>query len=404
MKMKQLMQRNYFTMTYGVDENAFPIAIDGHHGRSNNATDLVVDYHVADLIHFVERLECTQGTIFTLPERGPNAGKIVSIESNSYGFPDFYAATIKQLRWWIYYFGIGLPHHQLHPYVGYFMRTVRELGLSVPDEHPSGALYYVGTLAQDICCKFNQLVEAIRRVSSDIEVQDMRRKALRTANDNWQSLIQYEKQLFSWRSRLMVVRVDLMYLKQYTDPVSRVSYPMEIEPMMFLADMKRFREALQRHGIFEHLVGYALKLEHGIKKGFHTHGLFFFNGSRVQEDITRGRLIGEFWARDVTRGSGTYYNCNADAEAHYYFNGLGIVHDYDTTKRFGIQLAMEYLIKPDTAARCLLDGHRTCMMGLLPSSHVASGRPRNRAISQDHDEETHYNRRRLNWYGTRRSR
>jgi len=104
--------------------------------------------------------------------------------------------------------------------------------------------------------------------------------------------------LFERHSRLLVLRVDLAY----------TAFDM---PTIDYETARYHREQLCRafhtDSLFQHMVGYAWKLEWQPQKGFHYHWLFFFDGHQCREDITVAQRIGELWAGPITGRQGLYF-------------------------------------------------------------------------------------------------
>ncbi|MGR8018615.1 inovirus-type Gp2 protein [Burkholderia cenocepacia] len=86
-----------------------------------------------------------------------------------------------------------------------------------------------------------------------------------------------------------------------------------IDPGLAMAYRNRFFE--NQHGtdhwLFEHMVGYVLKMEVGGKRGAnHFHGLYLFDAKKAGDvDLLINGLMNR-WAT-VTNGSGESYNCHA---------------------------------------------------------------------------------------------
>lgn len=186
----------------------------------------------------------------------------------------------------------------------------------------------------------------------------------RSANKNYRELIKYEQRLFECYSRLLVVRLDLSYKKEFC----RVQQGVALQHRKWLFDNARSNK------IFEHMVGYVTKLEHGMGKGFHFHCVFFFDGAKVREDITLARRIGEYWETVVTRGEGGYYNCNY-AKEKYRQCGIGMVAHSNMEKREGLRLALVYLTKTDLYMKLKAEG-RALTKGVMSGAPSGRGRPR----------------------------
>jgi hypothetical protein len=190
----------------------------------------------------------------------------------------------------------------------------------------------------------------------------------RNSVNNYKRLCELMETLFECHSRLMVVRVDLGY-SEFDSPYIDYGTARYHREQLCLA--------FNTHSLFNHLLGYAWKLEWQPKKGFHYHFIFFFDGHQCQEDITQARLIGEMWAKAITGGQGLYYNCNLNAEQTYHNNALGCIDYHDFEKKRGLYWLAKYLTKIDECAAMLVEG-RAFQTSRKPASHDGPrrGRPR----------------------------
>lgn len=144
-------------------------------------------------------------------------------------------------------------------------------------------------------------------------------------------------------SKLMLVRVDLHYAKDYAkhaEPERRV-----------LDDWKTLRSAIAKRFVTSQL-GYFAKLEYGKDRSVHMHVLFLFNGRIVREDESIGRKICSIWVDEVTGGIGTAYNVNNPIKKAAYKNcGIGVFKDLDGATIAGFQAVANYLTKPEFLTR-----------------------------------------------------
>lgn len=210
----------------------------------------------------------------------------------------------------------------------------------------------------------NKVSDNLREKSRGVEFRRKLNSYHRSANKNYKELIRYEQALFDCYSRLLVVRVDLSYKKEFG----------KVEQKVALQHRKRLFDNARSNNIFEHMVGYVTKLEHGMEKGFHFHCLFFFDGSKVREDITLARRVGEYWQSVIAKGTGCYYNCNY-AKEKYRQCGIGMIAHTDTEKREGLRLALVYLAKTDLYMKLKAEG-RALTKGVMPGLPSGLGRPR----------------------------
>lgn len=211
----------------------------------------------------------------------------------------------------------------------------------------------------------NDCVGKIRQKAKSKQFQSSLKNYQRSSNKNYKELTEYVDALFERYSRLLVLRVDLGYQKQHSKTK--------------LAEAKQDREHLFRNTrsnkLFDGMVGYVWKLEHGPEKGFHYHMMFFFDGAKVREDGTLVKRIGRYWLDMITKGRGVYYNCNAD-KSRYKSCGIGMVDHRDSLMRDTLtSLAVPYLTKTDLYMKLQTIGRG---MGKMerPRQKDSRGRPR----------------------------
>jgi hypothetical protein len=131
-------------------------------------------------------------------------------------------------------------------------------------------------------------------------------------NRTYRAMCEYVDALFATHARLVVIRVDFSY-QQGAD----------VELDQLERDLKRFYDSTAYVPLFNHMVGHILKIEYGLEKGLHVHGLFFFDGSKRKgaSDWYLAQQIGEHWSVAIVGAHGLYWNCHDD-KAHYTRLGL----------------------------------------------------------------------------------
>ncbi|MNT77715.1 hypothetical protein D3C72_2168590 [compost metagenome] len=105
--------------------------------------------------------------------------------------------------------------------------------------------------------------------------------------------------------------------------------------------------------------------------------MFFLDGSKVREDVSWARTVGELWVERATEGQGVYYNCNR-TKSNYRACGIGMIEHSDREKRRNLQKAAIYLTKVEYYMRIATEGRaRTFGRGEMPKRvEKKRGRPR----------------------------
>lgn len=232
--------------------------------------------------------------------------------------------------------------------------------------YPPPSLLQVSTAneVRKLMVHLNNCVDQIRKAVKTKSFLAKLNSYQRSSNKNYKELTEYVDALFERYSRLLVLRVDLSYSKENSTTTQDQA--------------KRDRERLfgnaRSNRLFGDMVGHIWKLEHGPEKGFHYHMMFFFDGSKVREDITLSKRIGEYWTDVVTKGRGLYYNCNA-GKFVYKSCGIGMIEHADAKLRAGLCRAVFYLTKTDLYMKLKTEG-RGMGKGFYPVRKDSRGRPR----------------------------
>ena len=258
------------------------------------------------------------------------------------------------------------PIHDFTPYVKAFFECVQEY---------ADAYYSFRRLQRDPTEMMESLSSVIERIRSAVRGGAFKANInmhRRLSNKNYKSLLTYIDAIFEGCSRVLVLRVDLGYSKSIVHRDFREGLQFETVK----TQREKLLKLLRRKLPSKTLLGHAWKLEFGLSKGFHYHCMFFLDGSKVREDVSWARAVGELWER-TTEGQGVYYNCNR-AKSNYRACGIGMVEHSDREKRKNLQKAAIYLTKVEYYMRIATEGRaRTFGRGEMHKRAVKKrGRPR----------------------------
>lgn len=264
------------------------------------------------------------------------------------------------------------PYHRFDPRVEVFFRMLSHDPL-VKSCVKSGMQGLSQENAEMICEHLNHFVTEYRAELCSERFRLLTKRCARNADKISREVNRSVAMQFVRCSRILVVRVDLYYPSEDSE-VALTGVTVSADRLR--RDRSRFLRTLKRCKFSIHLLGYCWKLEYGLKKGFHYHWLFFFDGASVREDITIGRLIGQTW-EGIAGGAGLYWNCNAFKDK-YTDLGIGMVSHSDEKKRLGLCKAVAYLTKPDYHLYLKeQDVGRTFGKSIIKARpHSARGRPR----------------------------
>jgi hypothetical protein len=360
-----------------IDEFFFIEAAHDLESTQPDRTALDTAHHMIALMHLMKDLHNFRGTLFKIADESDDAwaGRIICPYHAQHKNYILFNEIINKIKLWNFQMSYQLPLHELNPMYNFFFEEAYRFGLYMPHWEFEMIFLGRGDLTAKMCTNLNLFVESLRSFDQNRPLCEAIKRFKRASHDNYLSATKYINALFAIHSRMMAIRVDLSYRKR--EQQSDTSYLANMHGSIdsFLSHRTKLLEQLQRHPLFKHLLGYLMKIEHGRVKGLHLHCLFLFNSSEVREHITIGTMIGRFWVNDITNGMGLFYNCNMHPK--YFYNGVGMVNNYDAHKRVGLDYAVTYMTKPDGIARLALGNTRIFIRGKMP--HVPAvklGRPR----------------------------
>ena len=151
---------------------------------------------------------------------------------------------------------------------------------------------------------------------------------------------EYCRSILNKCSRILVARVDLGYLQEYSSRIRVEDIYKDLDILL--------NRIQNKDGIFKHVIGYIWGVEQGGKsKGFHCHlAIIYDNAYRDGSAAYWGNEIIELW-RDITRDFGQGYNCwNRERIAKLRREnklGIGVIYRRDSTQVTNFIEAMQYL-------------------------------------------------------------
>lgn len=221
------------------------------------------------------------------------------------------------------------------PYLRLFQRACYDVG--VEDNPLAGIVSFDEETSQcrDHSDTLNRLAERIRQLTRERTYRRRRDDARYQQRQQSREMAEYVDLIVNRYATTLVVRVDLYY-RSVAQARLRVEH--------VFADLQRLIRSRERNPIFEHETGYICRVEQGERRGYHIHAAFFFNGAMVRGDIFKAQQIGALWEQ-ITRGKGSYHNCNQDKAQYGDECGIGMIHRRDDQARGNVHQAMSYLVK-----------------------------------------------------------
>ena len=258
------------------------------------------------------------------------------------------------------------------PSVDLFFSACHALNLIGHDFSDPGARNAQGISDAEL---FNGLIARIRDTGRSPSFRKRVAKDSYRAFRRFHNLVSYVDALFEHvRSRLIVIRLDLKYHPEQAKkmPVGQAQ-----------EDLKHFFDNMRsKPSLFDDLAGYIWKMECGDHGGEHFHVFLFFTNDRMQNDYYRAQQIGEYWEEIITKGRGSYFNCNAPEYVNKFDKlgllAIGRVEYYDDNKRFNLLTPLAYICKDEQSVRAKpKQKSRTFGRGEMPQVRDSqSGRPR----------------------------
>lgn len=262
------------------------------------------------------------------------------------------------------------PDHRFCPYT--------EALLSALMEHKySEIIYYwmtFGKLLDDHVLSMEKIVLSVRDKVTGKEFKAAVSQHERAANKNSREAWKYIRNLFRRYARLLVVRVDFHYRGEFSQGTEKITYEEAREHRTKLLRSMRYRKE------FKSLAGMIWKVEYAPIKGYHVHGIFFYDGNKRKNLYPVWVGLSNFWVHEVTKGKG--YTYAVDPKIHNYkYPCIGMMEYHEGDKLKGLRYAVEYLAKVDYLARLNVPGRLFGRMVVKPSQGKKLGRPRLRESS-----------------------
>jgi len=151
---------------------------------------------------------------------------------------------------------------------------------------------------------------------------------------------EYCRSILNKCSRILVARVDLGYLQEYSSRIRVEDIYKDLDILL--------NRIQNKDGIFKHVIGYIWGVEQGGKsKGFHCHlAIIYDTAFRDGSAAYWGNKIIALWS-EITRDYGQGYNCwNRERVKELRGRdelGIGLIYRRDSTQVTNFIEAMEYL-------------------------------------------------------------
>lgn len=260
--------------------------------------------------------------------------------------------------------------YQYTPYIEAFIQVCHQLGFFKPDfywsddtnEKPTEcelnfkALFCRLVYELKTYCESSAFTRAIR-----IQRNQVRRRQI--------AVMRWEKKLFACRSRYLMLHLTLGYQARYRDAVT---------PEVVHGHLGRLFHNSFMNESLSGILDYALRIEDGPEVGLHVHLIIAYDG-QSQRDQGISKYICEYWVNTITSGLGTansdnFYKKSLNAKG--LNDATGQINHFDSGKREGLLIALDYLCKGEQALRKRAHKKVRTFSLSRPGEKRVSGRPR----------------------------
>ena len=160
--------------------------------------------------------------------------------------------------------------------------------------------------------------------------------------ENQDNFLEYVQRILSDHHKVLIVRVDLGYLKDSMPSITVQDFYSHIESMRHLLKDK--------NGCFKHVLGYGLALEQGRTKGYHAHLMLIYNGSERCQDWYLANEVIQKW-QVITQDKGFGVSSNTTEKKKQYADrgllGVGMIHRNQPAEMQNAMNVASYLTQPE---------------------------------------------------------
>ncbi len=216
---------------------------------------------------------------------------------------------------------------------------------------------------------FNKLIDRIRTM---LGTQGYKKK-LHNFNKHilkrTTKVLMWERDLFAWRSRHLILFLTLSYQGQHRS---------EVTVDRIQNDLFKLLNNRRHNKLLSGIDAYAWKLEEGGKSGLHVHLVMAYSSS-FNRDIYLADQIGKYWVSLATDGMGQFNNENNHRGSHWvreFGMSTGQINQHDEPRRAGLRKLLQYLAKADQYLKHKTTAKtRTFQLSQIPEKSQR-GRPR----------------------------
>lgn len=256
------------------------------------------------------------------------------------------------------------------PRVDAFFQACRELGLTTGfssfGKNPLENDFGTGQCYLDV---YHALIIRIRELCSTPKFRRKLREHERSVRRREAKALMWEKKLFEWRSRHLIIPLTLEYRPQFREQVT---------PELIQEHLQHLLGNKRSNALLSGIKHYVWRIEEGDKTGLHVHLLIAYRGDSHQ-DMSISRSICDYWETVVTEGMGyarssSMYKGSRTLRTYGACAGQIDHHEYE--KRQLLRGSLRYLVKSDQFLKRKA-GRKFRTFGMSqPPERSGIGRPR----------------------------
>ena len=209
--------------------------------------------------------------------------------------------------------------------------------------------------------------EILKALQLALAEQEFKKSVLRMRKNDREKqaqLSRYIYSLFAYSPSLLVIDLDLSYVKGWNynhllnadtgsiDDTAQTEENIRIQRIEKVQNERNELITQLKKKYKKDLVGYIWKLDYSTEKNFYYNMMLFLDGQKYQNDVEIADGIGSLW-KSITEAKGIYFNKNL-----HKYDGIGLIQQSELQKRKSLQNNALYLVKTDYFIKMKLKGQK----------------------------------------------
>jgi hypothetical protein len=187
---------------------------------------------------------------------------------------------------------------------------------------------------------YHALIEKIRELCNKVKFKKKLKGHERSVRRREAKALMWEKKLFAWKSRHLIIPLTLEYKPEFRQ---------EVTPELVQQHLQRLLGNRRSNNLLRGIENYVCRIEEGDTVGLHVHLLIAYAG-KSHEDMSISKSICRYWETVITESMGY-----ANSSSMYKYNNklrtygacAGQIDQHEHEKRQVLRDALRYLVKAD---------------------------------------------------------